>query len=371
MSVDVQLAWKCPHLTVEEHVLLGSDRRSLPCRQPVAGSSTVRILVNDEFFLPQSGLFTFATLKAAGSGPYDIPEGGGYAITVTTSAGTVTVPLSAGRYKAADILARLATVQGSNPIVEGAEENGHLVLVDTATVGFNSWVKVGDTAATSLGFGTVANQRQWGARGTQLYPAWRLHTRPDEITNRYPKFDEPVVTNPIFKVTYTVPPQRCLRCGSTYVENDYRFDEAGQTILVGNEDLLYQASLKILLTDRGSNPYHPWYGTSLRSRIGSKALSGVAALIQEDVRRALAKFQDLQTEQAKSQGVTYKERLYAVQAVNVQQHEQDPTTFLLDVTVQNASNEPIQLNVVFSVPGVVALMGSNGRFLGTETTGGV
>jgi hypothetical protein len=42
---------------------------------------------------------------------------------------------------------------------------------------------------------------------------------------------------------------------------------------------------------------------------------------------------------------------------------------MIDVTVQNASAEPIELTIVFTVPSVVALMGSNGLTLGTEKAG--
>jgi len=139
--------------------------------------------------------------------------------------------------------------------------------------------------------------------------------------------------------------------------------------MIENESLLYQAVMKILLTDRGSNPYFPWYGSQISSRIGSKALGGVASLLNEDVRRALARYQTLQESQSKYQSVTFKERLYAVLGVRVAPHEQDPTTFLLDVTVQNAAAEPINLPIVFTVPGVVATMGSNGLMLGQQAAG--
>jgi hypothetical protein len=358
---------------MEEVVVLDDDRRSLLCRQPVAGSGTVRILVNDEFFLPQGGLFSSAILRATGSGPYDILEGED-TLTVTTSAGTQTVSFGVTnivtRFTAAEIVTFLS--KQSFTMADAAAENGHLVFMDVTKVGPDSYVKVSGTAAGALGFGSPAangvpaNYRQWASRGVQLYPPWRLNVRPDEITNRFPKFDAPVQSNPIFKVTYTVPPERCLRCGNIGNENDYRFDQSGQFIMIENEDLLYQAALKIVLTTKGSNPYYPWYGTSIQSRIGSKAVSGVATLINEDIRKALIKFQDLQKEQGKFQKVTFKERLFSILAVQTRPHAQDPTIFLVDVTLQNASSEPINLNIVFATPGVVALMGSNGRFLNSN-----
>lgn len=373
MSTDVALAWSCPHLTIEEVVTIDADRRSLPCRQPVASGGTVRIMVNDEFFLPQSGMFTPAVLRAAVSGPYDIIEGEDV-LTVTTSEGSQTVSFginnTVNRMSANDVVTFLTKVPFT--IAQAFTENGHLVFADVAKVGPDSYVKVSGLAAKALGFGgpwlngTEANYRQWSTRGVMLYPSWRMHTRPDEITNRFPKFDGLIENNPIFKVTYTVPPQRCLRCGGSYVENDYRFDANGQFMMIENEDLLYQAALKIVLTDKGSNPYYPWYGCNLRQRIGSKAVSGVATLINEDVRRALTKLQEMQREQTKFQRVTFKERLFSIISVNTQPHVQDPTTFLVDVTLQNASSEQINLSIVFTVPGVVALMGSNGLLLNSN-----
>lgn len=361
---------------MEEVVSLDSDRMSLPSRQPVASGGTVRILVNDEFFIPQGGLYTPAVLRASGSGPYDIVENEDR-ITITTSAGSQSfsfgISNTVSRMSANDVVSFLTTRLLT--VATATSENGHLVLSDLNRVGPDSYVKISGTAAISLGFGapktgtSAANHRQWSSRGVQLYPPWRLHTRPDEITNRFPKFDQPISSNPVFKVTYTATPHRCLRCGGTYVENDYRFDQSGQLIMIQNEDLLYQAALKIVLTDRGSNPYYPWYGSSVKSRVGSKAISGVAALIGEDIRRALTKFQDLQKEQSKFQKVSFKERLLSVVSVNAYPHVQDSTTYMVDVVLQNASSEAINLSIVFTVPNVVALMGSNGLMLGTEASG--
>jgi len=370
MSRDVQIAWPCPHLTVEEVVSLETDRRSLATRQPVGGAGTVRILVNDELFIPATGWSSPATLFSTLSGPFDLRENED-TVTVVTSGGTFTLALGVTgqvRWGADIIVQKFLGSDFSIGLIENV--NGHLLITDTNTVGVGSLVKVTGTAAAALGFGqdgVSARQRQ--ARGQKVYPGWSLGVRSDTITNRRPVFNEVVRGNPVFKVTYSVPVNRCLRCGATFVENDYRFDTTGNAILIDEEDLLYQACLKILLTDRGSNPYHTWYGTVIRSRIGSKALGGTAALLSDDVRRALTRLQSVQKEQANYQVVTPKERLYNLLNIQVSPHEQDPTTFLVDVVVQNASAEPISLSIVFTVPGVVAVMGSNGLFLGTQAAG--
>lgn len=370
MSRDFQLARPCPHLTMEEVVSLGDDRRSLPCRQPVAGSGTVRILVNDEFFVPQSGLYTAANLYATQSGPYDLVEGED-TLTVSSPSGVQTFAfgvIGTSRWTAEDVVNFLAKKRLT--VATAAATNGHLLFVDTERVGPDSWVKVSGTAATALGYGSPGvSHRQWMSRGIKLFPSWRLHTRTDQITNRFPKFDEPVRSNPIFKVTYTAVSNRCLRCGAALIENDFMFDQAGQVVTIDNENLLYQAALKILLTDKGSNPYYPYYGTDLRARIGTKALSGVAALINEDVRRALLNLQSLQGEQSKYQRVSFQERLYQILGVQVRPHAQDPTTYLINVSVQNAAAEPINLSVVFATSNVVSILGSNGLVLGNEVAG--
>lgn len=364
MSRDFQLAWECPHLTVEEVVTLAEDRMTLPTRQPVAGSGTVRILLNDEWFVPNTGLFSAAQLFSSQAGPFDLVEGED-TFTVETSTGVQSVTFGVRnkqRFTTAQIIQKMLSSGFSVATLENINE--HLALTDSAKVGLSSFVKVSGGAAFSLGFGSPGKSAaQRGAQGHKLYPGWQLLGREDEMLNRYPKFTEPLRGDPIIKVTYTVPKQRCRRCRSSEVENDLRFASDGNAILVDEEDLLYQAALKILLTDRGSNPYHTWYGTTIRSRIGTKALGGVAALLSDDVRKAMSSLQAMQKEQGKYQAVSPKERLYNVLNVHVNPHAQDPTTFLIDVTVQNASSEAINLKIVYTAPGVVALMGSNGLLL--------
>ena len=373
MSQEFQIGWPCDHRTIEEGVLLGADRRSLLTRQPIAGSKTVRVMANDELFIPLGGLYSAAQLYGSTSGLFDLTEGED-ALTVETPAGTSTVSFGVtgvNRLTTDQVIKEIQKQQFTVAVVENI--NGHLVFSDGTTVGPDSFVKVQGKAAEAFGFGSAECNKgaseQRGTRGLQLFPSWNLARRPDDLVNRFPVFDYPVKGNPLFKVSYTVIPERCLRCGGSWVENDYRYGIDGQSIMIENEDLLYQACLKILLTDIGSNPYHTWYGTRIMSRIGSKAVSGVSMLISEDVRNALARYQSQQVEQGKYQQVTLKEQLYSILNVQVVPHKQDQTTFLIDVTIRNASGDPVNLSIVFTVPSAVALMGSNGLMLGTEAVG--
>jgi hypothetical protein len=85
----------------------------------------------------------------------------------------------------------------------------------------------------------------------------------------------------------------------------------------------------------------------------------VASIIDEDVRRALENLQRLQQEQAKYQQVSFKEQLYQILSIQTRPHIQDPTIFLVDVFVRNASQEPVNISVVFAIPSVVSRLVSN------------
>ena len=344
------------------------DRRSLRVRQPVASLGSVRISANDGPFIPQAGLQSAAVLVSRESGPFDLVENEDE-IRIETPTGMFVGSFGVRGTQRWEPDAVVRHIQRLGFTGTLAVANGHLSITDSSTIGAASFVAVSGTAASALGFGKTADTKQRRARGKLVYPGWSLVVRTDEILNRYPVFDEPVFSNPVFKVTYAVPVQRCLRCRASFVENDARFGTDGDIVYVQNEDLLYQASLKMLLTDKGSNPYHAWYGTRIRSMVGSKAVSDVASSLADDIRKALAKLQSLQTEQSKYQTVVPQEKLRAVLSVDVRPHVSDPTTFLVEAVVQNAAGTPIELNIVFTVPDVVALAGTNGLSLGAEVTG--
>lgn len=354
MSQDFQLAHTCPHLTVEEHVTLGADRRSMETRQPVAAHGLVRVLINDQFYVPSTGLLSLAQIKGASSGPFHIIANEN-TLTLTNSGSTYNVTLPLGNRVKADTLVKLIkeAVTGISVVNEG----GHLVLTDTTQAGGASLIKVSGTAAGALGFSA-----QTGARGRTVYPGWRLAKRVDTITNRFPQFISPIKTDPVIKVTYTVPVERCLRCRALGIENDYRFDLSGEPLRIQDENLLYQAALKILLTEKGSNIYHTDYGTSITNLIGSKALGAVTTLLTEEVSTALRNMQRQQQEQGKFQSVSAKERLFRVLSVNVVPDTEDPTIYYVEVVVSNASNEPVNISVVFTVPGAASRLGRSNFF---------
>jgi hypothetical protein len=220
-------------------------------------------------------------------------------------------------------------------------------------------------ATTALGL-----DQQFGATGRSVTPAWSLVRRtavgalPDMNMGYEIRFNAPVSPNYFWSVTYTTPWNMCPRCKGTEVENDYRFNSQGEALTVVDNNLLYQTVLKTVLTIRGSNIYFPWYGSNVSSSIGAKAIAGVSATIRESVQQALRNLQSLQTSQSNYQVVTPKERLYSVDNLSVTPATDDPTVFLIDLQVRSYSFDPVNITIVYTVPGAYALPGTNRLSLG-------
>jgi len=358
MSVEIRLAQPCSHLIVEEPVTIGTDRRTLVTGSPVASTNSVRILVNDEVFIPSTGLYEQAILVGDTQGPFRVPVCD-RTLTVATSTGQATVTLTpdGSGLVSPTAIARALTAKLPDAVVT-VEEN-RLVIADYGSLGPASRVLASGPGAAHVGFSV-----QRGASGVLVYPGWYVTGRPSSDEGRYPVFREPLRANPDIKVSYVSVPTRCRRCVGTYVENDWQYSLQGDVLMINNEDLLVQAALKILLTRLRSNVYHPEYGTTIMDRIGSKAIGPVAAQISQEVRAALNLLSASQSKQLKWQAVSAKERLYAVRSVNVTQDANDPTVFNVDVVASNASNDPISVSIVYTAPGAVALTGSNGLSLG-------
>lgn len=356
---------------------ISDDRQTLVTTSSIASTDTVFILANDKDYIPSSGLFSVASLTASKRGPYKIqscvpPIGAnGNLLNITTRRGTVFITLPEGDQVSISRVVQAIRLSTDFVLVDDAD--GVLSLSDNGEPSTDSFIRVSGGAVAALGF------EQLGARGKEIYPPWQLLTYYDVLPTELPagvfpvpsrrvKFIRPIIGNPTIKVTYAAPSERCPRCGGTYVENDYRFDIQGDMTLIENENLLYQACLKAILTVLGSNPYHPTYGSEVTTRIGAKAITPTQTLVRLDIQTALEKVKSLQTAQSKYQVVTAKERLYSISNVQVQIDPNDPTVFRAQVTVRNASNQPVTLNIVFTVPGVVALKGTNGLSLGIQPT---
>jgi len=378
MSFDFQLAHACPHLTVEEEVPLAADRMELRTLQPVASSAHIRITANDEVTIPPAGLHSRAQLAGTVSAPFRILKNENEISISNRTTATQDISLPVGtRVPTSEVVRAVrAALRDANTRIQVEDDGaGHLLVTDFADVGRLSRISVHGAAAEALGF-TFQTQ----ARGRQVYPPWDFAERDivrstpglesvRTVPTRFPKFREPVRQNPVFKVSYTTYQSECRRCQSFGIENDYLIAASGGPLTVQNEDLLNQGVLKILSTIKRSNPFHPEYGSILLTRIGTKALLGTTATVNEDVIAALSVYQRLQDIQGRFQEITAREKLASVISINTFPSEFDPTVFAVEIVASNASNVPVVITTVFAAPGTAALAGSNGLSLGLEGFG--
>lgn len=343
MSKELSILARCSHEIKEETTPLLSDRRTLETVQPIASDSSVQIIVNNDtnLIIPQSGLFSSARVTGMLSGPFKIYANSNQ-LTIDTQSETLNLNLPPGSRLNTDAIVRL--VRSNSNGIGAYNTNGYLTFEDNTDVGKRSRIKISGSSAEALGFSDVN-----GSMGKTLYPSWRL-VKTSSSSEKVIQFSTPVKKNPLFRINYTANPNTCLRCASTRIENDWIFDTSGQSIIIENEDLLHQAAVKIVFTEKGSNIFHPFYGTDLTRMIGSKAISSVANIINEDVRRALVNMQNLQRAQSRYQLVTFKEQLLSIDSVRTTQDPNNLNAFNVEVVIRNASTEPITLNVYFTLP---------------------
>lgn len=369
MSKEIQIGFLCPHIIGEEKVTLAADRMTLYTNKPISGVGALVLTANDKYNIsPSVGVQSRARLKSARKEPYQITaDARTLVIRSADQSATVTFPLG---YLSADrVVTAINTAFAALPTqttVVASNESGYVTLEELVELGPFSKVQLSGVACDVLGF-----SYQRGTTGRVVLPSWSLFSRSLVDTSGGPssegyfiRFNAPIRGTYYFNVTYPVAPNQCLRCLTTEVENDYRFDSQNNPLTVEDNNLLYQSCLKIILTELRSNIYYPWYGANLASSIGTKALSGSQIAIQQAIRTALTNFQNLQASQANFQRVTAKERLYSIDRVVCTQSPVDQTVFLVDVQVRCYSNETVNITIVYTAPGAFALAGTNGLTLG-------
>lgn len=113
---------------------------------------------------------------------------------------------------------------------------------------------------------------------------------------------------------------------------------------VTDSEKLIQDILKICLTDVGSNPLHPSYGSFLsRSVIGNALQTNVVVQIaKSQINSCLINLQTLQQLQVKSfQRVTADEQLAAITGISVVRSQFDPRLFTVRISCMTKGFQPI------------------------------
>lgn len=337
MTRDLEIRHPCPHRVRGEWVAIDPDLQTIrPLEIP---SSSDVVLKRNGFEVPRAGVFSPARTRSTRPGPFEIIRGQNDEFKFSLSEGaTVTVTLPPGPSVRLETIARVLRAETSGIRVD-LDENGLLVRTDNAGPSAHLMLE-GGSAHETLGF---PSRRHYNGR--QVFPGWSLVKRTGSVIpqDRVIVFDRPVDSDDnIYEVNYTTRQQDCRRCQGIGVENDFRYDANGEPITVDNEALLLQEVQKITFTIKGSNVFERWYGTSLIDMIGSK-VSPVGNVVESqmaaEISNALEAWRNQKEQQSAVQDVTQRELLANVPELRVVQDDDDPSTFDVFVTVQNAAGE--------------------------------
>jgi hypothetical protein len=345
MSIDAQIAHACPHHIRYETVSILGGREIIPL-SPIAGVSLLE-LRKDGISIPSEGLKASATVVFPNSSPYRINSTSNALIVEGAGLTKTTITLPSKIINQAEMVAVLNKNLPS-PLKATVYQKSIQITDNLLSDGF----KLSGASLSKLGFSSTTLR----AKSKELFPSWKL-VRQKNFVGYKILLSKPYFNEGEFDLSYGVEKSYCRRCAGTGVENDLRFDSVGDLTTIKDYDLLYQRVAKALLTQRGSNPYHIFYGSTATSLIGQKVSAGVVQSLKSSVRKALNDLIDVQTQQSKIQPMSLEERVRRVRGVEVSTIGDDETSYLVRVTVESFSSKPVSINIIFAVPGSIPLDG--------------
>jgi phage baseplate assembly protein W len=127
------------------------------------------------------------------------------------------------------------------------------------------------------------------------------------------------------------------------INNDLVITNGALQQVVDSEKLI-QDILKMCLTDAGSNPMYPWYGSFLsKTIIGSPFSSSILVQVaKSQLTTSLQNLQKLQEIQVKSaQSVSADEQIAAISDISIVRNQVDPRLFSVIVKAFTKGMKPI------------------------------
>lgn len=96
-------------------------------------------------------------------------------------------------------------------------------------------------------------------------------------------------------VDYNATLEACPKCFGASVTNDIYLTPRGKLAIVLGTDKLVQSVSKSVLSDRGANPYFPWYGTVIKDLIANNRQQN-AFVLRSEIIEQLSRLKELQME---------------------------------------------------------------------------
>jgi hypothetical protein len=340
MSKDIHVSHLCSHyIRFESYTLNNSS--DVVTRSPINGSSLFSITKND-ININQEGHYSSAEIIFPANAPYKINNPNYIFIYQNVS---YPVKFDLGLLSASQIQNSLIKYLPMNK-VEVNLVNQSIQIKDKSS-SLSSRLEIqGDL--NKFGF----TYDKFKAQGKQVHAGWKLFKRDDGL-GYFIRFNENVKGK--YLISYTTEKNYCNRCASTGVENDLSFNEYGEIRQVEKHDLLYQQVAKVCLTKINSNPQHAWYGTGAFDYVGVKQGNLARLSIEESVRQALNQHINIQNQVGKIQKLSLEEQIASVRKINVQQVANTNNAYLVDIGLVSRANTPVEINIVFAVPGSIDL----------------
>lgn len=361
MSYDRQLQQVCPHLVVEEFLLMQGNLQFVIPKAPISSVNSVVVRINGVARVPSTGVDIPAQSVGSLKGPFTITSGVNDHIKLRVGSGPWQIGTLPGGVKipANRLALDLSTLFNGVQFFASGSQLGFQTNLSgpDSTVFFDT----DSPLATTVG---IKTNRQY--RGKLAFPGWSLVNNPNSLLDRPSRwivFDQPLRADLNYlEINYTTIRQECRRCGGLGVENDWRYGVTGDVTTVQDEILLIQEIQKIIYTVQGTNEFHTWYGTSIIDTIGSKiAVGGVLQnRITSDIQTAFKNWQSIKKGQEEKVGqfVSDEEYPFQLQSVTLEQSQNDPTVIFVTVVVVNRSFKPIQIVRGLKIPQPDNLLGS-------------
>jgi len=157
----------------------------------------------------------------------------------------------------------------------------------------------------------------------------------------------------IISIDYQVEENQCPKCNRIGMVDDFEYDETGNLIIVENEEKLAQDLRKIVITIKGSNTEHLWYGTNLDSLIGNAYLPDFIEMqLSAEIQNAVRDLKSLQVQQENYQEVTDREFVNYIDNLEIERSSVDPMTWSInaDIITQQGTVSQLVEELQFDSP---------------------
>lgn len=365
MSFDRKIDFVCPHDVIEEALFVAGDRQIVRPLRPIASAASVKLRLNGITEIPSQGAFVAADAAANKKGPFNVVAGSNTLVVQVNEQALQTITINPGQQLSAQQVAKELSLRISGVSVSVSPQGR--IHARTQRLGLSATLMFrgqGSTLAATLG---LPVDRQF--RGRQTSPGWSIIKDPNTVERgrRIVVFDQPLQGYRNFvELNYSTARSECRRCGGVGVENDWRYNVNGDVIEVHDEALLIQEIQKIVFTVKGTNSFHPWYGTSILDTVGKKlsAAGIVQSFIVTDIREAFKRWQSIkrQQEQVVGQFVTDEEYPFQLLNVSLSPSASDPTVIFVTANISNRSQKrPLQLERGVRLPLPDDILGSSAQ----------